>query len=84
MTPNRCKTLVGLPCPRELDHEPFELRARMVRLPVPRPNPLVSTHTRLRLPQPAPKAASLAPFKEFAVSAAVAFLLGCVLVGLAL
>jgi hypothetical protein len=76
MTPNRCKTIVGLPCARELDHEPFELRARMVRLPAP-PRPLVSTHTRLR--HPAPERRARRGLQEFSVSAAVVFMLGCAL-----
>lgn len=98
MTPNRCKTLVGLPRPvppRE-EHEPFELRARMVRLQaLPRdtrglmgPTPVhipparrVSTHTRLKHPAPAPRDRAFSG-KEFAVSAASVFMLGCVLLAL--
>jgi hypothetical protein len=81
VTPNRCLTLVGLPCVRDLDHDAFELRSRMVRLPAPAgPAPLVSTHTRLRHPQPAPKPA-VGPLQELAVSAAVVFMLGCAIVG---
>lgn len=85
MIPNRNKTLVGLPrlfpelaatAPVD-DHEPFELRARMVRLPDPaRRKPFVSTHTRLK--HPAPERRASEGLKEFAVSAAVVFLLGCV------
>lgn len=84
MTPNRCKTLVGIPRPpqhaTEVDHEPFQLRARMVPLPAPRP--MVSTHTRLRLPAPEPRATWLGGLKEFSVSAAVVFMLGCLLLAL--
>lgn len=80
MIPNRNKTLTGLPVMRELDHAPFALRARMVRLPCPAPR--VTTHTRLRLPQPEPRSTWLGGLKEFALSASVVFALGCVLIGL--
>jgi hypothetical protein len=61
MTPNRCKTLIGLPCVRELDAEPFELRARMVQLPAPTPRVITQVRLRTR-PAPAP-APGLEPLK---------------------
>lgn len=88
MTPNRHKTLVGLPrlfpelaatTPVD-DHDPFELSARMVPLPAQaRRKPLVSTHTRLK--HPAPERRVSEGLKEFAVTAAVVFALGCALIG---
>jgi hypothetical protein len=56
--PNRNKTLVGLPrlSPEPDQHEPFELRARMVQLPAPEA-PRAITQVRLRA-QPAPSPAS--------------------------
>jgi hypothetical protein len=59
MTPNINKTLVGLPRLDELDNEPFELRARMVRLPEPPPRSV--THVRLRVQPPPAPASRLEP-----------------------
>jgi hypothetical protein len=87
MIPNRNKTLVGLPrmCPEQQaqpqpePEQPFELRARMVRLPEPPPR--VITQVRLRVQPPSPPTPASGPLREFCVAAAVTFALGAAMIG---
>jgi hypothetical protein len=88
-------TLIGFPC-LNIEAEPFELRPRMVPLcpmaeyntpdqrglrgsqPVELPQPRVHSQVRRRTqPPPEPEFS----WKEFAVSFALVFLLGCIVLG---